>query len=170
MFRDKYRSRTPPKCTLLLTSKGFHIINTTPQSPTPSQNPHLQPPTPRLITPPHPPHGAQLHYGQLAKNERKVASSQSRQEIPLPSLSPTRVRLNLCAKLLSEKLKARAMKETVSRSSKGPSHHRQLPSTGCPKRQRYAWWHSVHSELVQSMLHPCGSSHGSTSGLGPIGA
>ena len=36
-----------------------------------------------------------------------------KKEIPLPTLSSTCVRLNLCAKLLSEKLKVRAMKETV---------------------------------------------------------
>ena len=82
-----------------------------------------------------------------------------------------RVRLNLCVKLLSEKLQSEG-NERDGAPGRPKGHHTigSYHQLGVQSAGDMPGWHSAHSETVQSMPHPCGSSHGSTSGLGPIKA
>ena len=137
---------------------------------TASQNPHLQPPTSRLITPPHPPHGAQLRCAPLVKNEKGSV-------VPIPSRNPTPKSesqacppQSLCEVAISETQSEGNERDGAPGRPKGHHTIGSYHQLGVQSVGDMPGWHSAHSETVQSMPHPCGSSHGSTSGLGPIGA
>ena len=74
-------------------------------------------------------------------------------------------------KLLSEKLQSEG-NERDGAPGRPKGHHTigSYHQLGVQSVGDMLGWHSVHSETVLSMPHPCGSSHGSKSGLGPIGA
>ena len=137
---------------------------------TASQDPHLQPPRPRLIIRPHPLHGVQLCYAQLAKNEKgSIVLIPSRNPAP-KSESQTCPPQSLCKPAVWETQSEGNERDGAPGRPKGHHTIGSYHQLGVQSGGDMPGWHSVDWEIVQSMPHPCVSSHGSTSDLGPIGA